>query len=162
MLSGEDIANAKDLLASVTLGDPEPVVTGEMSTVDCEDGHKVLVNPVVLVFDGPPDVDGNYPLPDTTGRETLVEWVERHPQVPDRDTLKRLLAAFGWRLPTSAEAKTVFQSATVQCPDLPVPLRDERLRVMMSDGRLVFPGDPEEVQTQGGQLAVIAVRTSQS
>jgi len=142
-LTGEQITKAKECLASVGNGPG-------------------VVDPVALVFDGPPDVDGNYPLPDTTISETLVEWVERHPQVPDRDTLKRLLAAFGWRLPTSAEAKTVFQSATVQCPDLPVPLRDELLRVMMPDGRLVYPGDPEEVQAQGGRLAVIAVRPIES
>ncbi len=161
-LSGEAISNAKNRLVDVTAAARELDVMTGMAPVECEDGRKLLVNSVVVVFDGPRDMEGSYPLPESADDGTLVDWVGRHPQIPDRASLKRLLSVFGLQLPTTVEARAVFQSAAVQCPDLPVPLRDDISRVMMPDGRLVFPGDPAEVRANNGQLAVIGVRQPRS
>ena len=128
-----------------------------MTTVEFGTGRQFLASPVALVFDGPGVSDGDYPIPRSIQEATLPAWVKRHPQIPSRGSLKLLLSVYGLRLPTVEQARRLFESGAVDCPDVPMAVSDELSRAILPDGRLVYLGDPTEPRAIVGQLAVVGV-----
>ncbi|MBQ16554.1 MAG: hypothetical protein CMJ65_05465, partial [Planctomycetaceae bacterium] len=61
-------------------------------------------------------------------------------------------------LPTIVQARAVFESGMVDDTGLPIPIRDDRRRLMMPDGRLVYVGDLDEPGAATSRLALVAVR----
>lgn len=80
-----------------------------------------------------------YPLPPDTAQPPLEAWLRTHPNVPDRTTARRLLALYGLRLPSGVELSLAISRGVVAAPDAPVWLRDEPLRLYLSDGTVGFP-----------------------
>ena len=130
----------------------------ELKAIEADSGERFAVSPEVLVFDGPRVADGAYPLPESLKEDSLSKWVKRHPQIPGRSSLIQLLHVSGLRLPPVAQARAAFGSGRVDDRDLPIPVRDEGTRLMMSDGRLVYAGDLDQPGASASRLALMAVR----
>ena len=157
-LAGQHVpASLVELVEETTNSEQKKVFTG-MKPIEGGSGERFVVSPVAVVFDGPRLADGDYPIPESMSEGSLLKWVKRHPQVPCRSRLIELLHVYGLRLPTVAQAQAVFGSGSIDNFDLPIPVRDENTRLMMSDGRLVYAGDLDEPGASGSRLALLAVR----
>ena len=155
--SDEAVGMARKRLDDVRKDSRFHAVRSGMKTIGAGTGRQFLASPVVLVFDGPKVSDGAYPIPRSIDEAVLPAWVKRHPQVPSRASLKLLLSVYGLRLPTVEQARRMFESGAVACPDAPMAVIDEKSRAILPDGRLVYPGDPAEPRANVGQLAVVGV-----
>ena len=157
MARQHDPANLEELVEETSDSDQKKVFM-ELKAIEADSGERFAVSPEVLVFDGPRVADGAYPLPESLKEDSLSKWVKRHPQIPGRSSLIQLLHVYGLRLPTVAQARAAFGSGRVDNRDLPIPVRDEGTRLMMSDGRLVYAGDLDQPGASAGRLALMAVR----
>ena len=157
MARQHDPASLEELVEE-TSGSDQKKVFMELKAIEADSGERFAVSPEVLVFDGPRVADGAYPLPESLQEGSLPKWVKRHPQIPGRSSLIQLLHVYGLRLPTVAQARAAFGSGRVDDRDLPIPVRDEGTRLMMSDGRLVYAGDLDQPGASASRLALMAVR----
>ena len=157
MARQHDPASLEELVEE-TSGSDQKKVFMELKAIEADSGERFAVSPEVLVFDGPRVADGAYPLPESLKEDSLSKWVKRHSQIPGRSSLIQLLHVYGLRLPTVAQARAAFGSGRVDDRDLPIPVRDEGTRLMMSDGRLVYAGDLDQPGASASRLALMAVR----
>lgn len=86
----------------------------------------------------------HYPVPGDPGAVSLSDWIAAHDAPPNWSAARRLLAAYGLRLPTAKELADGIESGQIAPPTAPVWVREDRLRCYLPMGRVAFPGGAGE------------------
>jgi serine/threonine protein kinase len=128
----------KEARRAVRLG-PGKDLLAEMVVVQGPGGRPFLVHPHPFLFMPERCQSHLYPVPRERTTLTLQEWLERHDGPPDWAAARRLLAAYGLRLPTSAQLRAALAAKAVPRMPSAAFVRDDRLRFFLPSGEVGFP-----------------------